>query len=370
MHEWILAILAWLEQLSYWGIMIGLMIEVIPSEIVLSYGGYLVSQGQISFAGAVVFGTIGGTLAQIFVYWIGKYGGRPFLEKYGKFIFINKRHIDVAEKWFDRYGTGVIFTARFVPVARHAVSIPAGIANMPLGRFTVLTTLAVIPWSVFFIWLGMTLGEQWERIDEAAGPYVTPVMIAAAALMVVYVVSQWIKSGKRKRRKVVAREAGIREAGAAGERETAHQLSYIGREYVTFHGIKLRGGGRVQEFDHFVIGPNGVFHLETKHWKGKISFEKNGLFRDGEPAADPTAQLYRHEYVLKELLRSEGQSAEVHGLLVFTHPQATVQGKPPAFTAVRADRLVHEIRERRSKRPLSKADIQRIAGLVRNAAVK
>ncbi|HZG74943.1 MAG TPA: DedA family protein [Paenibacillus sp.] len=186
LHDVAVTMLAWLEGLGYWGIMIGLMLEVIPSEIVLSYGGYLVSQGRITFAGAVVFGTIGGVIAQLFVYWIGRYGGRPFLERYGKYILIRKKHIDVAERWFDRYGTGVIFAARFIPVVRHAISIPAGIARMPLGRFTLLTTLAVIPWSILFVWLGATLGERWGMIDEAAGPYAKPAMVIAAVALAAY----------------------------------------------------------------------------------------------------------------------------------------------------------------------------------------
>jgi len=197
LHDVVQAVLVWLEQLGYWGIMIGLMLEVIPSEIVLSYGGYLVSQGRISFFGAVVFGTIGGVIAQLFVYWIGKYGGRPFLEKYGKYLLIQKKHIDVAEQWFDRYGTGVIFTARFIPVVRHAISIPAGIARMPIGKFTVLTTLAVIPWSILFIWLGFTLGEQWETIDEVAGEYIKPAMIIAVVALAAYVFVMW-RRGKKK----------------------------------------------------------------------------------------------------------------------------------------------------------------------------
>ena len=186
LHDAAMSMLAWLEGLGYWGIMIGLMLEVIPSEIVLSYGGYLVSQGRITFAGAVLFGTIGGVLAQLFVYWIGRYGGRPFLERYGKYILIRKKHIDVAEQWFDRYGTGVIFAARFIPVVRHAISIPAGIARMPLGRFTLLTTLAVVPWSILFVWLGAALGERWSAIDEAAGPYAKPAMLIAAVALAAY----------------------------------------------------------------------------------------------------------------------------------------------------------------------------------------
>ncbi len=191
MGDIIHSILVFLEGMGYWGIMFGLMIEVIPSEIVLSYGGYLVSKGEISFTGAVIFGTIGGVIAQIFVYWLGRYAGRPFLERYGKYIFIHKKHIDSAEQWFHRYGTGVIFTARFIPVVRHAISIPAGIARMSLWRFTIYTTLAVIPWSIFFIYLGKTLGENWETIDEVAAPYIMPFIwfsVGLTSLYFIYIV--------------------------------------------------------------------------------------------------------------------------------------------------------------------------------------
>ncbi len=135
MQTFFTAILHWLTDLGYIGISLGLMLEVIPSEIVLSYGGYMISQHKITFVGAVIAGTIGGTIAQLFLYWIGLYGGRPFLDKYGKYLLIKKKHVDVAEHWFQRYGVGVIFTARFIPVVRHAISIPAGIAGMSLARF-------------------------------------------------------------------------------------------------------------------------------------------------------------------------------------------------------------------------------------------
>nr|WP_284446388.1 DedA family protein [Paenibacillus hunanensis] len=179
-------LLSWVEQLGYFGIMLGLMIEVIPSEIVLAYGGYLVHNGTINYFGAVFFGTVGGVIAQLFIYWIGRYGGRPVLDKYGKYILIRKHHIDHAEEWFNKYGTGVIFTARFIPVVRHAISIPAGIAKMSHMRFILLTTLAVIPWSALFVYLGMVLGSQWHNIDEIAGKYTTPILIVAVVLLVGY----------------------------------------------------------------------------------------------------------------------------------------------------------------------------------------
>ncbi|MFC3343475.1 DedA family protein [Paenibacillus abyssi] len=184
----------WIQQLGVFGVMLGLMVEVIPSEIVLAYAGYLVNLGSVSFLGAVVFGTIGGTLAQLFVYWIGRYGGRPFLEKYGKHLHINKKHLDLSEEWFNRYGTGMIFFARFVPVIRHAISIPAGITRMPLGKFTLLTTLAVIPWTILFVYLGMQLGKQWELIDEKAAPYVQPAILGAIALAIVYFMIKFLRS--------------------------------------------------------------------------------------------------------------------------------------------------------------------------------
>lgn len=187
----------WIQSLGYFGIMIGLMIEVIPSEIVLAFGGFLVWSGDINYFGAVLFGTIGGVIAQIFVYWIGRYGGRPVLEKYGKYIFIQKKHIDHSEEWFNKYGTGVIFTARFIPVVRHAISVPAGISKMPLGKFTLLTTLAVIPWSALFVYLGMTLGNKWEDIDKVAAKYTNEIILVAIALIIIYFVFKWYKSKKK-----------------------------------------------------------------------------------------------------------------------------------------------------------------------------
>lgn len=195
MEEFIVNVLDWLSGLGYLGIALGLMLEVIPSEIVLGYGGYMISQGTIGFAGAVIAGTIGGTIAQLFLYWLGYYGGRPVLERYGKYLLINKHHIDVSEQWFNKYGPGVIFSARFIPVVRHAISIPAGIARMSFVKFTLYTIAAVIPWTMFFLYLGIVLGENWAGIKDAARPYIIPVSIVAVAAGTIYFL--WMKKNKR-----------------------------------------------------------------------------------------------------------------------------------------------------------------------------
>lgn len=186
MKEFIFSALQFLAQLGYFGIALGLMIEIIPSELVLAYGGYLIAQGQLHYPGAIIAGVIGGTIAQIFLYWAGYYGGRPFLKKYGKYILIKEKHIDIAEHWFQQYGAGVIFSARFIPVVRHAISIPAGIAKMSAARFTLYTVTAIFPWTVLFLYLGQILGSNWSDIKEYAHAYTMPIVIAALIIGAIY----------------------------------------------------------------------------------------------------------------------------------------------------------------------------------------
>ncbi|TCP66534.1 DedA family protein [Baia soyae] len=198
MAEIIHSFLEWLAGLGYFGIALGLMVEVIPSEIVLAYGGYLISIGKVEPIGALIAGVVGGVLAQLFLYWAGYYGGRPLIEKYGKYVLIKPSHLDLAERWFEKYGAGVIFGARFIPVVRHAISIPAGIAKMSWKRFTILTTLAAIPWSIFFLYLGYKLGDNQEKIKEVAGPYVQTAMIAIVIILGLYFGIKWFINKRRK----------------------------------------------------------------------------------------------------------------------------------------------------------------------------
>ena len=187
MEQFFFRVLDFLSELGYFGIALGLMVEVVPSEIVLAYGGYMISIGKIGFWGAVVFGVIGGLFAQLFLYWFGYYGGRPLVLKYGKYIFIYEKHLYMAENWFKRYGGGVVFFARFIPIVRHAISIPAGISKMSFWKFTLYTTLAMIPWSIFFLYLGYKLETNWQMIKSVAAPYVEPAMIVMMIFFAFYV---------------------------------------------------------------------------------------------------------------------------------------------------------------------------------------
>ncbi|WP_424766474.1 DedA family protein [Paenibacillus sp. sgz302251] len=190
LHE----VLVWIEDLGYFGILIGLLIEVIPSEVVLAFGGYLVWKGDVSYWGAVLFGTLGAVGQNWILYAIGRYGGRPIVERFGKYIKIKSKHVDTAEKWFNKFGAGIVFTARFVPVMRQVISIPAGMARMNFGLFTLLTALASIPWSILFVYLGKSLGDQWQRIDEKASQYVQPAIWIALAIFVVYMLFKLLRT--------------------------------------------------------------------------------------------------------------------------------------------------------------------------------
>ncbi|GAB2671095.1 hypothetical protein FE781_08600 [Paenibacillus thermoaerophilus] len=365
LHDLVQNALLWIESLGYWGIMIGLMIEIIPSEIVLGYGGYLVYQGKVSFWGAVLFGTVGGVIAQLFVYWIGRYGGRPFLEKYGKYILINKHHLDVAENWFNKYGTGVIFTARFIPVVRHAISVPAGIARMPLSRFTLLTTLAVIPWSIFFVWLGQSLGKNWGNIEEEGSKYIGWFMAGAVLLLGAYIGYKMWRSRKEKERKASVSGVGAGADAAEAERTVEALLQSMEGDYRVLRGRRLRTGSGALEIDCIVVGPNGVFHIDAKDWPGAIRFSAQGVQKEAGPGGeDPTARLYRQEYALKELLREHGLQADIVGILCLTHPEAKVEGSSPAFYTVKPEGLVRAIRDHRAQKPLDADAANRLAKLI------
>lgn len=158
-----------ISTLGYPGIMILMALESacipIPSEIIMPFSGYLVYLDRFSLWQVVFWGTIGNLVGSIIAYFIGIYGGRPLIEKYGKYILISNHDLDLAEKWFKKYGNISVLFSRLLPIVRTFISVPAGVARMPFWKFCFYTFLGSLPWSLFLTYIGIVLGENWKIIE-------------------------------------------------------------------------------------------------------------------------------------------------------------------------------------------------------------
>jgi membrane protein DedA with SNARE-associated domain len=163
--RWIIETISYL---GYSGIILTMAIESacipLPSEIIMPFSGYLVFAGRFSLIGVSVAGALGCVVGSVAAYWAGILGGRPFLERYGKYILLSHRDLDTAEKWFDKYGDWAIFFSRLLPVIRTFISLPAGIARMNFPKFVLYTFLGSLPWCFALAFVGKILGENWESI--------------------------------------------------------------------------------------------------------------------------------------------------------------------------------------------------------------
>ncbi len=135
-----------------------------PSEVIMPFGGFLVATGRLNFWLVVLMGTLGNLVGSLIAYTIGLKGGRPLIERYGKYILISHHDLDKADGWFARYGDFAVFAGRLLPVVRTYISFPAGIAKMNVKKFSLYTTLGALPWCILFTWLGVKLQNHWELI--------------------------------------------------------------------------------------------------------------------------------------------------------------------------------------------------------------
>jgi membrane protein DedA with SNARE-associated domain len=187
--------------LGYPGIALLMAIESacipLPSEIIMPFAGYLVSQGHFTLLGAATAGAIGCNLGSVVAYAAGQYGGRPIALKYGRYVLIDAHDIDKAEIFFARYGDWAVLIGRMLPVIRTFIAFPAGVARMPLLRFHIFTFIGSWPWCFALAWVGMKLGEAWD-----SDPRVKAVMHSLDVVIVVAVLAAagwfvWHKTRKR-----------------------------------------------------------------------------------------------------------------------------------------------------------------------------
>jgi membrane protein DedA with SNARE-associated domain len=181
-----------LSTLGYPGVFVAMLIEgsgiPLPSEITMPFAGFLVSIGRFTLIAAILVGTAGEVMGALVGYSIGLFGGRPLLERYGKWAMISPRDIDRGTAWFDRYGVWVVLVGRLLPAVRSYVSIPAGITRMPLVPFLLFSTIGSFVWCTVLTLLGRALGDHWKEISSATRPFEIPVIIALVVLILVYLV--------------------------------------------------------------------------------------------------------------------------------------------------------------------------------------
>jgi membrane protein DedA with SNARE-associated domain len=166
----------------------------VPSEAIMPFAGFAVSEGQMSLLLITVAGVLGNLVGSWVAYFVGLYGGRPFIDRYGKYVLMRHHHVELAERWFARYGSAAVFFSRVLPIVRTFISLPAGIARMPFWTFTIYTTVGCVPWVLLLGWLGVRLGANWERIRPYLH-YADYAVAAALLLMVVWAVWRW-RSGR------------------------------------------------------------------------------------------------------------------------------------------------------------------------------
>jgi membrane protein DedA with SNARE-associated domain len=163
----------------------------LPSELIMPFAGYLVYTGAMNLLWVATAGAIGCNLGSLVAYEIGCYGGRPLVEKYGRWILLSRRELDWADHFFVRWGYLAVFIARMLPVIRTFIALPAGIARMPRGRFHAYTFLGSWPWCFGLAWLGMKLGENWRGLGKYFHQFDIVIGIGLVVGMVYFVWTHW-----------------------------------------------------------------------------------------------------------------------------------------------------------------------------------
>ena len=170
----------------------------IPSEVTMLFGGALASAGfavfgghQLNFLVVGLVGTLGNLVGSWLAYWVGSVGGRPMVDRFGRYLLIRPHEVDRAHEWFDQRGEAAVFISRLLPVVRTFISLPAGIARMNRGRFTLYTLLGCLPWTFALAGIGYALGQRWTKAENILKPVAWLAFAAIAIGAVVWVVRRW-----------------------------------------------------------------------------------------------------------------------------------------------------------------------------------
>lgn len=200
-HHLILIIVEKLGALGYWGIGIGMGLESacmpMPSEVVLPFAGYMVFLNRFDMLSANIIVNAGSLIGSLAAYTLGYYGGRPFLLKYGKYLFISNNHFNIADRWFEKYGVAAVFFGRLLPIIRTFISLPAGIARMDISKFIFYSLIGMIPWNFALIFAGYKFGQNWKNIAPMLRDY-DYIIEGAIAAAIIFLVVKYIRHRRLK----------------------------------------------------------------------------------------------------------------------------------------------------------------------------
>jgi len=188
-------IIAVISHSGYAGILALMAIESacipLPSEVIMPFAGYLVSAGRFKLLWTGVAGALGCNVGSIVAYAVGAWGGRPLAEKYGHYVFVTHHDLNLADRWFTRYGDGAVFFARLLPVIRTFIALPAGIARMGFLRFNAFTFLGSLPWCLVLAYAGMKLGQRWDVLRQYFHRFDTILVILLIIAAAWFVWTRW-----------------------------------------------------------------------------------------------------------------------------------------------------------------------------------
>lgn len=171
----------------------------VPSEVTMLFGGALASTAfagagqELNFVAVGLLGTAGNVVGSWLAYWAGTAGGRPLVDRFGRYLLVLPHEVDRAHDWFERRGELAVFVSRLLPVIRTFISLPAGVARMPFWRFTLYTVLGCLPWTFALAWLGYTLGESWTEVEDVLRPVAWAIAAAVAGFGVWWVTHRFRK---------------------------------------------------------------------------------------------------------------------------------------------------------------------------------
>ncbi len=188
-------IISVISQAGYPGIVLLMGIESacvpLPSEVIMPFSGYLVFAGRFKLGWVALAGALGCNLGSFVAYYVGALGGRPLAEKYGRYVLVTRHDLELADRWFARYGDWAVFFARLLPVVRTFISLPAGIARMNFLRFNIYTFLGSLPWCWMLAYAGLKLGERWTILREYFRRFDTALGILIVIGAVWFVRNRW-----------------------------------------------------------------------------------------------------------------------------------------------------------------------------------